>query len=421
MKNSILILATIAGLTILSSCNRKGCTDEKATNYNEKAKKDDGSCILPETIIPLLSDDYKESALNNYSNIVLANYEDALEAAVKMQSDVKAFVSNPSSATLSTAKSSWLSAREPYGQTEAFRFSNGPIDDADGPEGLLNAWPLDENYIDYVQDGSSFKYEGVIYDTINYSTINATTLEGLNEKGGEKNISIGYHAIEFLLWGQDLSTTGAGERSHDDFDITKYGKIATRRGQYINICADLIVKQLTELTAEWKSGGSYLTALESKDVDLALKEILTGIGVLSKSELAGERMFSALKAQDQEEEHSCFSDNTHRDIITNAMGIQNVYMGKYTRTNGSEVSGTSIYDLVKIMNESLANETSTLISSSVSNSENIPVPFDNAISSEIVGGSGPVMVAIKSLQDTGDKIAESASSIGITISTDLPD
>ncbi len=41
LKFSVILLA--AALT-LASCNRKGCTDPTALNYNEKAKKDDGNC-----------------------------------------------------------------------------------------------------------------------------------------------------------------------------------------------------------------------------------------------------------------------------------------------------------------------------------------------------------------------------------------
>lgn len=59
MKNQIkfgtILLA--AALTVgATSCNRKGCTDPTATNYSEKAKKDDGSCeyevVTPSGNIP---------------------------------------------------------------------------------------------------------------------------------------------------------------------------------------------------------------------------------------------------------------------------------------------------------------------------------------------------------------------------------
>ncbi|MBK6953709.1 MAG: hypothetical protein IPH24_17160 [Crocinitomicaceae bacterium] len=35
----------LALLSVLSSCNRKGCTDPEAENYDERYKKDDGSCL----------------------------------------------------------------------------------------------------------------------------------------------------------------------------------------------------------------------------------------------------------------------------------------------------------------------------------------------------------------------------------------
>ena len=57
------------------------------------------------------------------------------------------FAAAPSGAGLVSARETWLAAREWYGLTEAFRFYGGPIDGDDGPEGRINAWPLDENSV----------------------------------------------------------------------------------------------------------------------------------------------------------------------------------------------------------------------------------------------------------------------------------
>src|SRR5256885_11217291 len=69
-------------------------------------------------------------------------------------------------------------------------------------------------------------------------------------------------------------------------------------------------------------------------------------GSLSRGELAGERLEVALASRDQEDEHSCFSDNTHRDAVTNAQGILNVWQGSYKRLDGSELQGPGIKDWV---------------------------------------------------------------------------
>ena len=60
---------------------------------------------------------------------------------------------------------------------------------------------------------------------------------------------------------------------------------------------------------------------------------MTGLGSLSYGELAGERMKLGLMIHDPEEEHDCFSDNTHASHFFDALGIRNVYLGTYRRVD----------------------------------------------------------------------------------------
>ena len=85
------------------------------------------------------------------------------------------------------------------------------------PEGQLNAWPLDENMIDYTSDTNGkiagakniintptkFTPVGDEPQEVDTSIINTATISALNENGGDANVATGYHAVEFLLWGQD--------------------------------------------------------------------------------------------------------------------------------------------------------------------------------------------------------------------------
>lgn len=375
------------------------------------------SCKKDDDTDPLA--DEKEQFVTNYADIVLAGYQDSYSKAVELKNAIDAFIAAPSEAGFTTAKQAWLDAREPYGQTEAFRFSSGPIDDENGPEGALNAWPLDENYIDYVQ---GLPDAGIINNPANHPNITAAYLETLNEVGGETNISIGYHAIEFLLWGQDLSASSAGMRPYTDY-LTTGGTASNqdRRGDYLAACAELLVAHLEEVVSEWEVGGHYRSTFLAMDSDEAITHILTGIGTLSKSELAGERMFTALDNQDQEDEHSCFSDNTDRDIVTNAMGIHNVIQGSYTRTNGSVVSGYSLIQLVAAKDAELSTELNTLSDEVITKVNLIGDPFDQAIIAEQAGGNGPIMQAIRALQDQGDLISEAAQALELTVSTELPE
>lgn len=360
----------------------------------------------------------KTAIKENYANIVYANYKDSYDKAVQLKTALVSFTNAPSASNLATAKQSWLDAREPYGQTEAFRFSSGPIDDANGPEGQLNAWPLDESYIDYTSSSST---SGIINDAATYPTITGSLLDGLNEQGGEVNISIGYHAIEFLLWGQDDANTSLqtpGNRPFTDFVVGSGPGNEQRRKDYLLAVADLLLAHLDLMVKAWETGNSnnYRASFIALPNNTMLQYVLTGIGTLSKAELAGERMFVALTNQDQEDEHSCFSDNTDRDIILNAQGIRNVYLGSYTRVDGSVVSGTSIKDLIGQINTTIEGEMNVLSLATITNTNAMPVPFDNALTQEAVGGSGPIMTAILSLQNQGDKISEMANAFGLTIS-----
>jgi putative iron-regulated protein len=148
----------------------------------------------------------------HYAQLVQASYEDTLAGALTLQKAVQSFLAAPSDENLKAARKAWLDAREFYGQTEAFRFYGGPIDDKNGPEGRINAWPMDESYVDYVKDAPN---AGIINNR--KAVIGKKQLASLNERNGEENIATGWHAIEFLLWGQDLSTTGPGNRSFEDF------------------------------------------------------------------------------------------------------------------------------------------------------------------------------------------------------------
>ena len=190
-------------------------------------------------------------AITNYADIVYASYSDSLEEARALDAAIASFVAAPSQAGLTAARDAWKASREPYLQTEVYRFYEGPIDTTEGdggPEGLINAWPLDESYIDYVVGGED---DGMVNDP--QMTIDKDTVTGANEGENETTISTGYHAIEFLLWGQDLSDTGPGARPFTDY-VTGEGGTASnqdRRGQYLTTVSELLVENLESLVAAW--------------------------------------------------------------------------------------------------------------------------------------------------------------------------
>lgn len=305
-----------------------------------------------------------KAVVAHYADMVFAVYSDAESTAKTLQTAIDTFLANPNDDTLKAARTAWIASRVPYLQSEVFRFGNTIIDDW---EGQVNAWPLDEGLIDYVDKtyehalGNPGATANIIAnneiqvgeDKVDVKDITPEKLASLNELGGsEANVATGYHAIEFLLWGQDLNGTGpgAGNRPASDY-MTGDGATGghnERRRTYLRAVTQLLVSDLEEMVGNWKANveDNYRATLEAEPATDGLRKMLFGMGSLSLGELAGERMKISLEANSPEDEQDCFSDNTHNSHFYDAKGIRNVYLGEYTRTDGTKMTGASLSSLV---------------------------------------------------------------------------
>jgi putative iron-regulated protein len=356
------------------------------------------------------NEDLRSEVVANYAAVVHESYAMSLASATEMGTAIDALAAAPNAANLEAARTAWLAARDDYGPTEAFRFYGGPIDaEETGVEGLINAWPLDEAYIDYVEGAAE---SGLVNLPEDYPDIDAELLVSLNEVGGETNISTGWHAIEFLLWGQDLADDGPGARLVDDFTTAPN---ADRRLAYLTVASDLLLEHLQSLVAAWAPDveNNYRSGFLALPVDEALGMVLTGIGEMSRGELAGERLTVAYEEHSQEDEHSCFSDNTTSDIVANAAGIQRVYLGAV-----GDVEGPGIHDLVEATNADLATSLQEEIAASVTAAESIPAPFDQSLAPGVPDddpGRVAILETIVALELQAETLVEAADLLGLEL------
>ena len=306
----------------------------------------------------------KRAVLETYADIAHAGYEDSLVLARELQTAIETLIVAPSAESMAAARNAWLASRVPYMQTEVYRFGNAVVDDW---EGKVNAWPLDEGLIDYVAKSyGTTSEENPVYaanvianaslklggNVIDAKRITKTLLQDeLHEFGEvEANVATGYHAVEFLLWGQDLNGAGPGAGARPWTDYAKGGACTNghcdRRAEYLSTVTDLLVDDLAWMAAQWAADGQARQELLTGDPDKGIAIILTGLGSLSYGELAGERMKLGLLLHDPEEEHDCFADNTHNSHYFNVVGMLNVYTGSYTRIDDRKVVGMSLAHLV---------------------------------------------------------------------------
>ncbi|MDF3414987.1 peptidase [Sulfitobacter sp. M57] len=378
----------------------------------------------------------KLAVLDNYADIAEAKYSDSLTTAQTLLEAVKELTANPSAEALQTAKTAWLASRVPYQQTEVYRFGNAIVDDW---EGKVNAWPLDEGLIDYVDavyggatDENAYAVLNVVANpsfTLSGSTIDAgkitpALLEGqLHEADGiESNVATGYHAIEFLLWGQDLNGhgAGAGARPWTDFaagtDCTNGN--CDRRGDYLTAATELLVSDLAWMADQWKEGGAARAAVMENE-DAGISAMLTGMGSLSYGEQAGERMRLGVMLNDPEEEHDCFSDNTHNSHFYDALGIRNVYLGSYTSIDGTIVNGASLSSLVAdadsgVDTELRAKLNNTMLEmSEMKTAAEAGFAYDSMLERGSEAGEALIMGAVDALVDQTRSIERAVAALGV--------
>ncbi|MBX3225659.1 MAG: iron-regulated protein [Labilithrix sp.] len=362
----------------------------------------------------VVGDPLKDAApvVANYAGNVHANYTDCLESAKAMKTAIDAFVAAPSEETLEAAKKAWIAARLPYGPSEAYRFYSGPIDnEEDGPEGQLNAWPLDESFIDYTVETPD---SGIINDAA--FELTRESIIGKNSEGdNEANVATGYHAIEFLLWGQD--TTEPSEKKPGARPFTDYTteKNAERRKTYLTLVTDLLIDDLQSLVDAWAPGAENYAKTFAADPKVAIKDMLRGIGSMANGELAGERMTVAYKLKSQEDEHSCFSDTTAADLRGNFLGIKNVYLGTYASR-----SGPGITTLVAAVDAALDTKVKSDLAAAEAAFDAIQAePFDSAImSDDDAPARKAVLTAIEATKTIAKDIPEVGAKLGISFTGD---
>jgi len=374
------------------------------------------------------------AVVQHYAALAQAKYEDSLTTAKALQSAIDALTAKPSEESLKAARQAWIAARVPYQQTEVYRFGNPIVDEW---EGKVNAWPLDEGLIDYVDpsygtesDSNTLYVANVIAnpklnvngEEIDASNITPDLLRSLHEAGEiEANVATGYHAIEFLLWGQDLNGTdaGAGNRPFTDFDAANCTNgSCDRRAAYLKAAAELLISDLEEMVAAWSREGEATKAVTA-DPQAGVRAILTGMGSLSYGELAGERMKLGVLLHDPEEEHDCFSDNTHASHLNDAIGIQSAYTGEYTRVDGTKMIGPSLSELVAKKDPALDGEIKGKLDTTIAAMNAMAAradggeAYDQMIGEGNAEGNAAVQAAIDGLIDQTRSIERVIASLGL--------
>lgn len=326
--------------------------------------------------------------LTTYANIAQAAYQDSYFAAVDLDMAIDELTADASEETLDAARQAWLDARKPFLQTEIYRHSS---DEADAWYGRVNAWPIAPDAI-----------------------------EAALGKGDATAVASGYHVIEFLLWGDDPDETGADARVAADFAAATCdtGDCAALR-EYLKAASVQLLADLKEMALAWAADGSARLALVEREPVDALTMVVNAMGQLGFDELAEAGMRQDLVERDPARGQDRFSDNTHNAYYLNAVGIQNVYLGAYLRTDGKLIDGPSLSDYVAQADSGLDRElrfklglTMARLKSMVSRARGGET-YEQMIAASNPDGNSVIGAAIAGLEDQTRTIERIAEALGL--------
>jgi putative iron-regulated protein len=367
-----------------------------------------GDAALPESYALLSTDpnayqyDAKDE-IDAYAAGVHASYVAAAAGVVTLQAAIDALLADPTEETLSAARAAWIAARPAYLVTEAFRFYDGPVE---AVEGEINSWPLNEAFIDYVEGKPD---AGVINNPD--MDLSIATLIVNNQVSDETDVTLGWHAVEFLLWGQDLSADGPGNRPVSDY-IAGQGN-NDRRRLYLKVATDRLAADLGRLVQAWAPGvpDNYAATFKVLPPREAVGRIMNGVAVLAGFEFMSERLAVGLDSGDQEDEHSCFSDTTHQDFVHDLKGVENVWTGAYP---GSP--GPGMRDLLTKVDAELAAEVDGLLVEATAKIAALGDPWDQVLASpegspERAAGEE----AVAALQALADGLRRAGNALGVLV------
>lgn len=126
-----------------------------------------------------------------------------------------------------------------------------------------------------------------------------------------------------------------------------------------------------------------------------------------------------LMLNDPEEEHDCFSDNTHNSHYFDGLGVQNVYLGAYVRVDGSLVAGASLSDLVAATDAGLDGELRGKLAATmmalarIKTAAEAGFAYDRMLERGNAAGEALIMGGVNGLIDQTRSIERAVATLGV--------
>ena len=127
-------------------------------------------------------------------------------------------------------------------------------------------------------------------------------------------------------------------------------------------------------------------------------------------------MAVALESTEQEDEHSCFSDNTNADVVNDLKGIRMVFTGEAAGV----AAGATLQSLVREVDPKLASGLRAKLDATVAAAQSFPATFERMIAAPAGSPEHEALsAAIAAIEAQGTDLAKAAKALGVTVNFEV--
>ena len=329
---------------MLSALLLAGCSDNAAEPQIVETAAEAAPSAF-ELLNPELSASAKEIALE-YVQQIDTDFKQAGIEIEKFQSSIATLTDQTNIENLNLSKQAWLNAHSAYELTTLHRYYATQLMGEQDSLVLMqlqyqiNHWPIVPGYIDYV-DG--YPDSGIVHD-INVN-LNADSLREQHGSFDVSEVTLGFHAIEFLLWGYDADSVA---RPATDFDAvleltpkeiesgyTLEQLSNNRRRLFLTVVADTLVNDFLALQSLWLAEEPSISQrIESISGTELIVILADSMSAMLTQELLQRSLYPMLNGDFVESVQSPYSRSTQNAVSSQLSGLERLLLERQTE-NGT--------------------------------------------------------------------------------------
>lgn len=261
---------------------------------------------------------------------IYTDFSIASQKAQDLDKAISVFLYNPNDNTLLAAQDAWRDAYDAFLYTLVYANLPLPTPSDWVKQGTsykqtleqLDSWPIEGGYIDFVQ---GYPFSGIVNDLT--LTISAETLNNQHGFADPSYASLGYHVLEFMLFGEkgqrlpsDFSpqdnTASVVDAESAEHELGPRNSVQNqhRRRQFLQLVSEQLQRHLHRLQSRWEpTNGFYAQRIQDASPKHVVTASLRAIQQLISEELLAKRLNG---------NSSEFSNSSHEDVWALTQSIE---------------------------------------------------------------------------------------------------